>query len=181
MFRVPRAYLRRPARLLARFAAARKGATAVEFALIAPCFIALLVAIFQVSVYLFVQQSLQNAAMQAGRLFLTGQAQGWSQSAFKTYVCTNYLSSMFTCSSLIVSVQTYQDFASASTSPPALDSNNQPISTSLYSPGTQGQIMIVQLVYPWSVVSGPLGFSIANLSNNAAEMMGVAAFRVEPY
>ena len=41
--------------------------------------------------------------------------------------------------------------------------------------------MVVQLVYPWSVVNGPLGFVLANLSNNAAEMMGVAAFRVEPY
>ena len=41
--------------------------------------------------------------------------------------------------------------------------------------------MVVQLVYPWSVVSGPLGFVLANLPNNAAEMMGVAAFRVEPY
>jgi Flp pilus assembly protein TadG len=182
VFRVVRKYLRRPACLLARFAAARKGATAVEFALIAPCFIALLVAIFQVSVYLFVQQSLQNAAMQAGRLFLTGQAQGWSQSTFKTYVCTNFLSSLFTCNSLIVSVQTFQDFASASTSAPALyNSSGQPITTWPYTPGTQGQVMIVQLIYPWSVVSGPLGFSIANLPNNAAEMMGVAAFRVEPY
>ena len=181
MFRVLRRCLRHPARQLARFVAARKGATAVEFALIAPCFIALLVAIFQVSVYLFVQQSLQNAAMQAGRMFLTGQAQGWSQSTFKTYVCANFLSSLFTCNSLIVSVQTFQDFASASTSAPALYSNGQPITTWPYSPGRPGDIMIVQLVYPWSVVSGPMGFSIANLPNNVAEMMGVAAFRVEPY
>jgi hypothetical protein len=41
--------------------------------------------------------------------------------------------------------------------------------------------MVVQLVYPWSVVSGPLGFVLANLPNSAAEMMGDAAFRVEPY
>src|SRR3954471_10342783 len=127
VLRILRRHLHRPARQLGRFAAARKGATAVEFALIAPCFIALLVALFQVSVYLFVQQSLQNAALQSGRLFLTGQARGWSQTAFKAYVCANYLSSLFNCSSLIISVQTYQDFASASTSPPALDSNNQPI------------------------------------------------------
>jgi Flp pilus assembly protein TadG len=171
----------RLARAATRFRAARAGATAVEFALIAPFFIAVLVAIFQVSVYLFVQQSLQNAAMQAGRLFLTGQAQSWTQAAFKTYVCQNFLPSLFTCSSLIVSVQTYPSFAAANTSAPALYSNGQPITNFPYSPGTQGQIMVVQLVYPWSVVGGPLGFSIANLPNNAAEMMGVAAFRVEPY
>ena len=181
MVRILTRFLRRGARDLDRLAAAREGATAVEFAMIAPAFIAVVIAIFQVSVYVFVQQTLQNAATQAGRLFLTGQAQGWSQTAFKTYVCTNYLPSMLNCNSLIVSVQTYQDFASANTTAPALYSGGQPITSFPYSPGTQGQIMVVQLVYPWSVVSGPLGFSISNLPNNAAEMMGVAAFRVEPY
>jgi Flp pilus assembly protein TadG len=181
MVRVLTRYFQRAARDLVRLSAAREGATAVEFALIAPAFIALVVAIFQVCVYVFVQQSLQNAATQAGRLFLTGQAQTWSQSTFKDYVCTNYLPSLFSCSSLIVSVQTYQNFASASTTAPALYNAGVPITSFPYSPGTQGQIMVVQLVYPWSVVSGPLGFTIANLPNNAAEMMGVAAFRVEPY
>jgi len=179
MVRVLKRYCNRGARELVRLAGAREGATAVEFALLAPAFIALVVAIFQVCVYAFVQQALQNAATQAGRLFLTGQAQTWSQSTFKDYVCTNFLPSVFSCSSLIVVVQTYQDFASASTTAPALDASGQPITPAAYAPGTQGQIMIVQLVYPWSVVSGPLGFRIA--SGNTAEMMGIAAFKVEPY
>jgi Flp pilus assembly protein TadG len=182
MVRVLRKYRHRAAHAFRRFGRAREGATAVEFALIAPAFIALLVAIFQVCVYVFVQQTLQNAATQAGRLFLTGQAQGWSQTAFKNYVCNNYLPTMFSCSSLIVSVQTYQSFAAANTSAPALyDANGQAITNFPYSPGVQGQIMIVQLVYPWTVVSGPLGFAISNLPNGAAEMMGISAFRVEPY
>jgi hypothetical protein len=41
--------------------------------------------------------------------------------------------------------------------------------------------MVVQLVYKWSVVSGPLGFVISNLPNSAAEIVGVSAFMVEPY
>jgi Flp pilus assembly protein TadG len=177
---------RRRLRALARFAAAREAATAVEFALIAPAFIALVVAIFQVAVYIFVQQSLQNAATSAGRLFLTGQAQTWSQTAFKNYVCTNYLPTMFNCNSLVVSVQPYTSFAAATaangTSAPALyDGSGNPITSFPYSTGSQGTIMIVQLVYPWSVVSGPLGFTISNLPNSAKEMMGVAAFKVEPY
>ena len=174
-------YFRRRASDLARFAAAQQAATAVEFAIIAPVFLATLLAIFQVSIFLFVQQSLQSAATQAGRLFMTGQAQSLSQSVFKNQICKNYLPSMFNCSSLILIVQSYPSFAAANTSAPALYSNGLPITTWPYSPGTQGQIMVVQLVYPWSVVSGPLGFSLANLPNNAAEMMGVTAFRVEPY
>jgi Flp pilus assembly protein TadG len=77
------------ARAVARFGVAREAATAVEFALIAPMFIALLIAIFQVAVFLFAQQALQNAAMEAGRLLMTGQAQSDTQTQFKTKVCNN--------------------------------------------------------------------------------------------
>jgi Flp pilus assembly protein TadG len=175
-------YFRFCIRGLARFIVAQRAATAVEFALIAPFFLATLIAIFEVSIFLFAQQSLQNAAMQAGRLFMTGQAQSDSQTAFKNQVCQNYLPSvLFNCNSLIVIVQSYQSFAAANTSAPALYNNGQPVTNWAYSPGTPGQIMVVQLVYPWSVVGGPLGFTLSNLPNSAREMMGVTAFRVEPY
>jgi hypothetical protein len=41
--------------------------------------------------------------------------------------------------------------------------------------------MVVQLIYAWPVVTAPLGFNISNLPNNQAQLMGVSAFRVEPY
>jgi len=41
--------------------------------------------------------------------------------------------------------------------------------------------MVVQLVYPWPVVPGPLGFDLGLIQNGTLEMMGVSAFRVEPY
>src|ERR1700677_2991871 len=100
----------------ARFGVARQGTTAVEFALIAPAFIALLVAVLETAVFLFAQSALQTAAVQAGRLFMTGQAQNLSQSAFKTQICQNYLPSVFNCNSLVVVVQSYSSFASANTS-----------------------------------------------------------------
>jgi Flp pilus assembly protein TadG len=177
-----RTIFRQIARAIARFGAAQQAASAVEFALIAPAFLAVLVGIVQIAVFLFAQQSLQNAAMGAGRLLLTGQAQNVTQSAFKTQVCNNYLPSiLFNCNSLIVIVQNYADFASANTSTPVLYSNGQPVTNWAYNPGTPGQVVVVKLVYPWSVVMGPLGFALASLPNGAAEMMGVMAFRVEPY
>jgi Flp pilus assembly protein TadG len=181
MMRKLRQHCRYWTRAVARLRVAEQGATAVEFALIAPAFLATLIAVLETALFLFAQASLQTAATQAGRLFMTGQAQNLSQSAFKTQVCQNYLPSVFNCSNLIVVVQNYTSFSSASTSAPALYNGSTPVSTWAYSPGTPGQIMVVQLVYPWSVVGGPLGFTLANLPNNAAEMMGVAAFRVEPY
>jgi len=173
-------YLRRCSGGVRRFRGAEQGATAVEFALIAPAFIATLVALLQTCVFLFAQMALQNAAQQAGRLFMTGQAQNnnWSASTVVSKVCP---AALFNCSSLIIVVQNYSSFASANTSAPQLYNNGQPVTSFAYDPGNPGDVMVVQLVYPWSVVSGPLGFLLSNLPNGAAEMMGVSAFRVEPY
>lgn len=166
---------------LKRFAAAQRGATAVEFALIAPLFLGTLIAIFQVCIYIFAQQALQNAATVSGRLFMTNGGQSLSQSQYKQTICDTYLpTAIFNCSNLIVVVQSYSDFASASTSAPSLYSNGNPVTSWAYDPGAPGEVMVVQLIYPWSVVSGPLGFSLGTLPNNQAQMQGITAFRVEP-
>jgi Flp pilus assembly protein TadG len=170
--------------IMRRFCRARHGATAVEFALVAPFFLATLVAILQVAVFLFAQQALQNAAAEAGRFFMTGQAQSgnWTASTIQTKVCPE-IQALFTCTNVDVIVQNYASFAAANTSTPQLYSNGQPIpqSSFAFDPGNPGDVMVVQLAYQWTVVSGPLGFLLANLPNSASEIVGVSAFRVEPY
>jgi Flp pilus assembly protein TadG len=174
---------RRMLRHFGRFCAAERGATAVEFAIIVPAFIAALVALFQTCLFLFAQMAIQNAAVAAGRYFLTGQAQNspatWTQTTIKNAVCPTAL---FNCNNMYLVVQDYSSFTAASTSPPAMyNSSGQAITSYAYDPGTQGDIMVVQLVYAWPVIAGPLGFTLSNLPNNAVELMGVFAFRVEPY
>jgi Flp pilus assembly protein TadG len=148
--------------------------------MITPIFLATLIAVFETAIFLFAQQNLQNAAMQAGRLLMTGQVQngGMTQSDFNKAICP-MIQSLFNCSQLIVDVQSYPSFsgANAGKPTPADIANN----TWAYNPGTPGQVVVVRLIYKWSVVNGPLGFTLANLPNNAAEMMGVSAFRVEPF
>ena len=77
------------ARAIIRFGVAQRGTTAVEFAFVAPLLIALLVAIFQVTFFLFAQMNLQNAAVSVGRLIMTGQVQnaGTSQANFLDQRC----------------------------------------------------------------------------------------------
>jgi Flp pilus assembly protein TadG len=177
-------YLRRPARIFSRFCAARRGATMVEFALIAPAFLGLLIAIFETTLFLFAQANLQDAAVEAGRLFMTGQAQngGTTQTQFETDICP-MIQALFTCSNLMVNVQSSADFSSASTAEPTLTYNaqGQVTNTWSYSAGVPGQVMVVQLIYQWPIVGGPLGWLLPNLGNGTTEMMGVTAFRVEPY
>jgi Flp pilus assembly protein TadG len=173
-------YFGRRGREFSRFRGVEHGATAVEFALIAPAFLATLIAVFQTCIFLFAQMALQNAAVQAGRYFMTGQAQNnsWSASTITSKVCP---SALFTCSKLVLVVQNAASFSAANTSAPQLYNNGTAVTSFAYNPGTPGEVMVVQLSYPWSVVSGPLGFVLSNLPNGAAQMTGTSAFRVEPY
>jgi len=175
---------RRCATAVIRFCVARRGATAVEFALVAPAFFALLIAIFEVTLYLFAQQTLQNAAVSAGRLIMTGQVQngGTTQSQFAADVCP-LVSVIFTCSNLMINVQDYTNFSSASTSAPTLTYNPNGTVSNIwaYDPGAPGQVMVVQLIYQWPIIPGPFGYVLSNLGNGKTEMIGVTAFRVEPF
>jgi Flp pilus assembly protein TadG len=177
-------FFRRRARDISRLRVAQRGATAVEFALIAPAFLALLIAIFETTIFLFAQATLQNAAVQAGRLIMTGQVQNGNvtQSQFAADVCP-MVQAIFTCSKLMIDVQNYSSFSGASTGAPTLTYNaNGTVSNSwAYSPGKPGDVMVVKLIYQWPVVGGPLGFMLSNLANGTAQMMGITAFRIEPY
>ena len=177
-------FLRIPTRLVSRFCSARDGATIVEFAMIAPAFLATLIAILETTIFLFAQQALQSAALIAGRQFMTGQAQtgAMTQSQFMNTVCP-MIQMLFNCNAVMVDVQSYSSFSNANASTPTLtyDAQGQVSNNWSFSPGTPGQVMVVRLIYQWPVVGGPLGFTLSNLPNSKAEIMGVTAFRVEPY
>jgi Flp pilus assembly protein TadG len=167
-----------------RFGVAQQGVTAVEFALLAPAFFAVLLGIFQMSIFLYAQANLQAAASEGGRLFMTGQAQNASmtEANFLNQICP-MIQTLFNCNNVMINVQSYSNFSSASASPPTLSYNaqGQVTNTWSYSPGTPGQVMVVQLIYQWPIIGGPLGNLLPNNANGSAEIMGVAAFRVEPY
>jgi len=182
MFRKLAKYFRRRARDVSRFRVAQQGATAVEFALVAPALIGTLVAIFEVTLFLFAQQTLQTAAVQAGRIFMTGSAQnsGLTQAQFASQVCP-LVSALLNCNNLLINVANYTSFSAASTAAPTLYNAQGKLNTGSYSTGSPGQVMVVQIAYPWPIVGATLGFALPNLGNGTTEIMGVSAFRVEPY
>ena len=171
--------------LTKRFLAACEGVSAVEFALIAPVFLATLIAIFEVAIFLFAQQYLQTAATEAGRQFMTGQVQGSGQTEQQmiTNVICPQIQTLFNCSSVMVNVQSFSSFGTANASTPTLtfDARGQVTNNWSYNPGNPGDVMVVQLIYQWPIVSGPFGYVLSNLGNGKTEIVGVAAFRVEPY
>jgi Flp pilus assembly protein TadG len=168
---------------LRRFARARSGAAAVEFAFIAAPFLALMFAIMETAFVFFAGQTLEFAVAQSSRLILTGQAQtaGFDQVAFKNAVCSN-ISALFDCANkLYVSVKNYSDFASANTSPPYDSSGQLDTSKMVYQPGNAGDIVVVSLYYQWPIYVSLLSDNLANQSGNKRLLIATAAFRNEPY
>jgi Flp pilus assembly protein TadG len=178
----PAASTRSVRNILRRFRRNRRGSAAVEFALVAPVFFALLFAIIETAMVFFAGQVLETITQNSARMILTGQAQtaGYTKAQFKTYVCSQ-IPALFACSDIYVDVQSYgTSFGSVAISS-QIDGSNNFINNMQYNPGTAGQIVVVRLFYQWPLFVTGLGYNIANLSGSKRLLVATAAFQNEPY
>jgi Flp pilus assembly protein TadG len=179
---------RRRNRLVA-FIKNEKGATAVEFALVAAPFLALVAALTQTFILFFAQSVLENAVRASGRQILTGQVQlqdaslglAAAQTNFKNTVCRN-ANVLFTCTGLMVDVRVANNWSSANIGMPTLtyDTNGNVNNTWQFNPGNAGDIVVLRVIYLWPVFFGPIAFNMANQANGSREIMASAAFQNEP-
>jgi Flp pilus assembly protein TadG len=169
---------------MAGFARREDGAAALEFAIVAAPFIALILATLQTSLAFFAGQVLESAANDASRIILTGSAQSsnMGQAGFANAVCSK-IEALFSCGKLMIDVQTATSFGSANTGAPTLtfDSKGNVTNTWQYNPGNPGDIVIMRLMYQWPVFTGPLGLGLSNEKNGNLLLVATAAFKNEPY
>jgi Flp pilus assembly protein TadG len=165
--------------LFRRFGRNRRGSAAVEFALVAPVFFALLFAILETGILFFADQYLESITQQAARTILTGQAQtgGLTQATFHQSVC-NQVVALFSCSNIYVDVESYSSFQAVAIS--SQINSGTFINNMQYNPGGPGNVIVVRLFYQWPQIVTGLGFNITNLSNNTRLLSATAAFRNEP-
>jgi len=170
-------YVKRRGRGLSR---SRSGVAAVEFALIAAPFFALLFAIIETGLVCFSQEVLQTAVTQSARLIMTeqAQAQGMTAAQFQQDVCAR-AGVLFDCSNLSVNVQTFSSFSGVSMLNPVQNGNFQSSNMS-FQPGAPGDIVLVQAFYQVPVVTAPLNFDLANIGGGKRLIVASAAFRNEP-
>lgn len=160
----------------------RCGSTAVEFAMIAPIFFALLFAIIETALMFFASQVLETAMQDSARKILTGQAQngGYSAAQFKNDICGRIVA-LFDCAGgVYVDVQSYPAFSSVTITDP-VDAGRNFIPTMRYSPGGAGDIVVVRAFYQWPMFVTGLGYNISNLSGSKRLLTATAAFRNEPF
>ncbi len=169
---------------LHRFRRNRRGSAAVEFALVAPIFFALLFAIIETALVFLAGQVLENVTHDSARKILTGQAQiaNYSQGEFKDkVVCPDnaLVKVLFKCVDLYIDVQSYPAFTSVKISDPITGGNFVPAMN--YNPGSGGDIVVVRLFYQWPLFVTGLGYNITNLTGSKRLLSATAAFRNEPF
>lgn len=168
--------------LLARFGAAREGATAVEFAMVALPFFTLLFAILELGLVFMVSTSLDNATDGAARRIRTGemQTEGGTAVAFKTEVCERMFLLSDCASKLSIDVRTFDQFADIDMADPVEDGDlNEDELT--FEPGGPEDIVLVRAYYEWSLITPLLNDSLATLSDGRRLITTAATFRNEPY
>lgn len=123
---------------------------------------------------------LNRIAMQAARIVETGNAASLSQSQFGTAACGN-LAVILQCNGLMISLTPQTSCASVTNTLPTLtyNSNGSVANVFNYSPGTGGQIMVIQLLYQLPVFgAGLLNFS--SQSNGTLLISSTYVFANEP-
>ncbi len=168
----------------AGFVRRENGAAALEFAIVAAPFFAIILATLQTTLAFFAGQVLESAVADSSREILTGTAQNASmtQSAFATAVCGK-VQALFNCSNLMIDVQTAPSFSAANTAMPSLTFNGSGAVTNAWSfqPGNPGDIVVMRVMYLWPVFLGPLGMGLSNETNGKLLLMATATFKNEPF
>ena len=114
---------------------------------------------------------------------MTGAAQSSSmtQAQFQKSVCA--VAPEFTCSGLMVDVESYSSFSSTSDAPLTLTYNktNQVTNTFSYSPGGPGDIVITRVMYRWPVFGGPMVAMLTDQPGGSHLLAATFVSKNEPY
>ena len=156
------------------------GAIAMEFALIAPMFFLLLMAILEVSIMTFSSAGFDDAGRAASRLLKTGVAQksGNAETMFRDGVC-DALPTTIDCNAVDIDVRTFEDFGSTTTLVVLDDAGNP--DDLVFAPGDSTTVNMVRLTYRWEFFTPMIGNILSDNGTNSVLLMTVSIFQTEPY
>ena len=148
----------------------KSGASAVEFAIVAPVFITMMLSLFEIGWFYYQTSILDTAAADAARLIETGSVQkstataAQKQQAVYDEVC-DIVQHFGPCSTrLTVEVQTFTTFAAlaaaAAVPPVCADSPAAAVAGIAFNPGSDQQIVRVRVCFLYKTVNPIIGNEI---------------------
>lgn len=151
-----------------------RGATAIEFAFVAPILIFALISLLEIGMLGMMITGVDAAVVEAARRIRTGRSDAaTSAQAFEDQVCASMGGSLASCRNrMTVSVKRYSRFADANAvaaSPP----------DGSFDKGGPGDIVIVKVNYRWPLITPLLG--AMQSGPGEVTIPARAAFKNEPY
>ena len=171
-----------------------RGATAVEFALVASMLIFSILFVMVVGLILYLNQALDYATSKAARQIMIGAVQkaAMNQSAFQTNALCPYLPAAINCNNVIVNLQTVTEAAQPGGYYAYVTSNQSGLiipalsnGSTQFSPGAQGSYEYLEVIYPITFIpamfASILGGAAVYNGSPAYLAISTAAFRNEQY
>ena len=169
-----------------RFGPDAQGVAAVDFAIVALPFLVMLLATLELVIIYFSSQALETFTEDNSRKIMVDLIQQESLTAaqYKAQLCSQ-LPSLFNCNNFYVDVVSVPPsitaYSSSDLSLPALtfDAGGNVTNSWRFQPGNPGYIVVVRMMYQWSVFNLPLGLNLVNQSNGSRLLMATAVFKNE--
>jgi Flp pilus assembly protein TadG len=165
------------------FAKDRRGAAAVEFAMIAAPFFFLIFGLLEVCLIFIMTTVMENAVSEAARPLRTGEAQaaGMTAADFREAVCAGFLEILECDDRLSIDVRTAADFGSTPTGSPLDEDGNLDNDDFIFEAGAANDIVAVRLFYEWELITPALSRPLVNMSGNKHLLQASTVFRNEPF
>ena len=175
-----------------RFARDRRGATAIEFSLLALPFVLAMFAVLEYGYVYLINASMDNAVAIASRLIRTGQAQTqtqtqngvttpspMTQTQFANAVC-NQMSWVANCTgSLQVSAEVQSSWTGQTSTAPTA---NGQLKTNLpFNMGADRCIVLIHSYYTWQMITPSIWGGAAKINGNGILLTSAALIVNEPY
>lgn len=165
-----------------------RGVTALEFAFVAPIFIAFILAIIDIGVYFFIAGQLQHGIIQAARQIRTGNVIGNdtdTRNAFRAAVCDNIKTGMIAdcTTTILIDVRAFDSYGHVSL-PPSLDANGDGIITdseTTFDTGGPSCPVIARAFFNYTTIVPQLETILAAVVPGTTYITAATAFRNEPF
>lgn len=177
--------LRQAASAFRRGVADRTGAAAVEFALVAPPFLALMMSTFEVGWFYFATSQVDAATLDTARMLRTGEVlrRGLTKEQFFNEVCP-HLRPFGDCDDVMtVEVTRYDSFAElAADASRAICANDEPdeIAAIPYEPGTDNQVVRLRVCLVYKTINPTIGVNVSETAQGTRRVFSSYVVRVEP-
>ena len=177
-----------------RFLKSQRGASAVEFALVAPIFLMMMMSTFEVGWFYFVNSTLDTAITDISRKIRTGQVQGGpgfdKDDFFNDTVCPS-LSFFGDCHQIATAEvkvfnsfsELYDDENLSSGGDPIICRGDDPeaVNNIPVDPGTENSIVRVRLCIIYRTLNPAVGINLKQNANGERQLTSTFIFRNEPF